>query len=229
MPIDRTGYIKLIHVARRELEKAGQMDEATYRAMLLAVGKASSTKDMPPSSLVKVLEHMKRAGFTVRPKTPERPQQRRLATSPDARKVRALWLFLHELGAVRDPSEQALAAYVARMAKVDDLHWARGRRFDTKKSWDRPELLIESLKAWAMRVLPDAIRVLLEETRQRHQVAPLSIEQQQAAQNAAYCLVTYQSYDHHWWAWAGLRQALEMPVSPDLGDAVPVSETKDIK
>lgn len=219
MPIDRLGYIKLIHVAKRELEKAGQMDADTYRAMLMSVGNAASTKDMSLSNLIKVLERMKKAGFKVRPKA--NGQGRVMAMTADARKVRALWLFLHELGAVRDPSENALAAYVSRMAKVDDLHWARGKRWDLKMPRDRAELLIESLKKWAMRFLPGAIRALLDEARERHQVAPLSVDQQSVAQHAFNVIRDFEGYDHHWWAWEGLRQTLDKPVSATLRDAAP--------
>lgn len=60
-----------------------------------------------------MLEHLKTKGFQVRPKAGDRSQ----TINPDASKVRALWLFLHALGVVNDPSERALAAYVKRIAK----------------------------------------------------------------------------------------------------------------
>ena len=66
------------------------------------------------------------------------------AISAEARKARALWLMLHELGQVRDPSERALGSYCKRVLKVDALQWTDGQ------IWR----LIESLKDWAMRVLP---------------------------------------------------------------------------
>ena len=116
----RAKLVKLIQIARRDLG----MDEPTYRTVLLSAGKASSTKEMAIPMLEAVLERMKASGFKVRPKGGDRSQ----SVYPEARKVRALWLFLHHLGEVRDPSETALAAYVKRMVKVDDLRWARGDR-----------------------------------------------------------------------------------------------------
>jgi len=63
--------------------------------------------------LQRVLEHMKACGFKVRP---NRKQSRPLAEDPESKKIRAMWRFLHEISIVRDPSERALAAYVARDA-----------------------------------------------------------------------------------------------------------------
>jgi len=120
---ERLRLIKLIHVARRNLEKSGKMDEPTYRTMLQTAGGADSTAKMEVPALERVLEQAKRAGFVVRSKGGDRRQD----TSPEARKVRALWLFLHQLGAVKSPTESALATYVKRIAYVDDMHWADAR------------------------------------------------------------------------------------------------------
>ena len=142
----RARLVKLIHVAKREL----RMDEPTYRAMLLASGGAQSTAHMAAPALERVLAHLKRSGFKVRvPAAPSRP----LDTRTQARKVRALWLMLHALGVVRDPSEAALAAYVKRIAGIDALQWAREAQLHQ---------LIETLKRWAMRYLP-AINAQLHE------------------------------------------------------------------
>lgn len=153
----RTTLIKLIHVARRDLG----MDEPTYRTVLLSAGKSESLSGMSISNMQAVLERMKKDGFKVRPKAKSRP----LATAPEASKVRALWLFLHELGEVRDPSEKALAAYVTRIAKVDDLRWSRGSRLVNAEFKDRSELLIETLKKWAMRILPGKVMELLAQAK----------------------------------------------------------------
>lgn len=143
----RARLIRLIHVARRDLH----MEDDAYRAIVAdkAGGKTSSA-DCSVVELDKILAHLKAAGFKVRkPKAVKPVEQRRLDTSGEASKVRALWLLLHELGAVRNPSEAALAGYVRRMAGIDDLHWADGNAILT---------LIESLKKWAMRFLPQAVR-----------------------------------------------------------------------
>lgn len=117
------------------------MDDDARRDMLRSIiGKASS-KDLRPGEWSKVLKHInKLTGF-------ESKQTRKLDTSAEASKVRALWLLLHQIGEVRDPSEKALASYCKRIAKVDDLHWAGGQI----------HILIETLKKWAQRKFPAAI------------------------------------------------------------------------
>jgi len=148
----RARLVKLIHVAKREL----RMDEPTYRAMLLASGGAQSTAHMAAPALERVLAHLKRSGFKVRHKsasTQTAAPSRALDTRDQARKVRALWLMLHTLGVVRDPSEAALAAYVKRIAGIDALQWAGEAQLHQ---------LIETLKKWAMRYLP-AINAQLHE------------------------------------------------------------------
>lgn len=161
---NRKRLIKLIHVARREFERAGTMDEPTYRTMLRTAGGKDSTADMDVQALERVLAHAKRAGFKVRAKASDRRQD----TRPEARKVRALWLFLHALGVVKDPTEAALADYVKRIGKVDDLHWANGQAMLA---------LVETLKKWAMRFLPAAVKALRAEAAALAARGALSAEQ----------------------------------------------------
>lgn len=200
----RNQLIQLIHVAKREL----RLDEETYRTALRAAtaGKADSTGDMDVPALMKALEHMKRAGFKVRPKA-QTAQSRPLTINRDASKVRALWLFLHHLGAVRDPSEAALATYVKRIAKVDDLRWARG---------DRTDLLIETLKKWAMRYLPAAIKELRREVVALHLAKPFTPKQIELVQASDRYLARGEGFDMHWWAWECLTEALGRPVQPEI-------------
>ena len=184
----RAQLIKLIHVARRDLEKAGKMDEPTYRAMLRSAGGADSTTEMGVPALLKVLEQAKRSGFQVRSK----PGDRRQNTSHEARKVRALWLFLHELGVVKDPSEAALAKYVKRIAQVDDMHWADGRAM---------ERLIETLKKWAMRFLPKVVAELQVQVFHLRRAGKLTPEQEERAGRCIGRLRDLEGFDVHWDAW----------------------------
>ena len=109
---NRQRLIRLIHVAKRDLS----MDDDTYRAILQRIGKKASSADLTIPELEKVLEHLKRSGFKVRSKSKSAPKpaqakpSRPLAQDLESKKIRALWLFLHELGAVKNPSEEALAA-----------------------------------------------------------------------------------------------------------------------
>ena len=196
--------IKLIHVAKRELG----MDEPTYRTLLLSAGKHESLSAMNVPAMEAVLERMKRDGFKVRPKASGRP----LAINPGASKARALWLFLHALGEVRDPSEKAIAAYVARIAKVDDLRWARGS--------NRMELVIESLKKWAMRVLPREVAKLQQQIVDLARGQGLTAEQNELAQAAWRALNQGEGFDKQWEAWETLMQALGRPVHVDIKERV---------
>lgn len=145
---ERARLIRLIHIAKAQL----QLDEDVYRDILRskAKGKDSST-ELTVLELDAVLEHMKRGGFKVKgapQKAPRTARTRRMADDPEAKKIRALWLLLRDLGVLKNASEEALAAYVKRMTKVDDLHWINGHQAET---------VIESLKKWAMRFLPAAV------------------------------------------------------------------------
>ncbi len=146
----RRHLIQLIHVGKSNLS----LDDDTYRAILQRIGKTSSSADLTVPELEKVLEHLKRSGFRVRSKkkAPLEKPSRPLAQDAESKKIRALWLFLHELGVVKNPSEAALAAYVKRIAGVDALQWINGKQADR---------LIETMKKWAMRFLPDAVRQMV--------------------------------------------------------------------
>lgn len=136
---NRLRLIKLIHVARRELG----IDDDTYRLMLAGMkvlGGATSTADLSVPNLMKVLEQLKLKGFKVRP---NKDQKRSLADDEQSKKIRSLWLTLHDLGVVRDPSEAALAKFVQSMTRVSALQW-----LSTKQA----SRVIENLKQWLLRV-----------------------------------------------------------------------------
>lgn len=137
---NRVRLIKLIHVARREL----RMDDDTYRLMLAGMkglDGATSSADLSVPNLLRVLEQLKQKGFKVRP---NKKSKRPLADDEQSKKIRSLWLTLHDLGAVRDPSEEALAKFVLGMTRVVALQW-----LSTKQA----SQVIENLKQWHQRVL----------------------------------------------------------------------------
>ena len=199
----RNSLIKLIHVARRDLN----LDEPNYRAILFAQGGNESLAAMPIDGMKKVLDYLKAQGFKVRKTRTDRKQ----ATGKDAAKVRALWLFLHELGAVRDPSEAALTAYVKRIAKVDDVQWMQGDRGVKTPSGPefkaRQDLVIETLKKWAMRFLPNAVAALKTEVRERYDNGLLSPEQLDCAALAFSWVLDGRTFDTYWKVWENLRTA----------------------
>ena len=194
----RQSLIRLIHVAKRDL----QMAEDTYRDLLQSIGNASSSSELSDSKLEKVLEHMKRAGFKVRSKraaAPEKRPSRPLAADPESKKIRALWLFLHQLGAVKNPSEAALAAYVKRIAGIDALQWA---------SSAQAERIIETMKKWAMRFLPAAVEQLARKVAEATNSGALQLDELTVGRLSS-CIHTAQSrgtYDPMLAAWEMLTE-----------------------
>ncbi|EDX0372945.1 regulatory protein GemA [Salmonella enterica] len=119
------------------------MDTDTYRQMLLSITGKTSTSDMNPGQLNKVLTAMKTKGFKVKPSRKARTT-RPLADYPQAKKLRALWLEMYAQGIVRDSSEEALRRWVKRETKVDGLQWLES---------DKASMAIERLKNWQEREL----------------------------------------------------------------------------
>ncbi|MEB0047810.1 MULTISPECIES: regulatory protein GemA [unclassified Pseudomonas] len=136
---ERLRYIKLIHVARRELG----MDDDTYRLMLAGMKGlegATSTADLSVPNLLRVLEQLKLKGFKVRP---NKAQTRAIAGDGQSKKIRSMWLSLRDLGALQDPSEEALAKFVLNMTGVAALQWLNGAQASK---------VIENLKQWQGRI-----------------------------------------------------------------------------
>lgn len=135
----RLRLIKLIHVARREL----QMDDDTYRLMLAGMkglGGATSTAKLTIANLQRVLEELKAKGFKVRPNGKEK---RPAAADPSSRKIRSLWLTLRDLGALRDASEQALVKFVQGQTGAPALQWLTA---------EQASQVIEEMKKWIARI-----------------------------------------------------------------------------
>ncbi len=123
-----------IHIAKAALG----LDDETYRDMLWTVARVRSASELDWAGRKQVLDHFKACGWNNRPAK----QTRQLAGDPQSKMIRALWLDLHEAGAVRDASEQALASYVRRITKKDALQWL---------SVKEARRVIETLKQWLAR------------------------------------------------------------------------------
>ncbi|EDI1750875.1 regulatory protein GemA [Salmonella enterica] len=134
MKTNRARIIQLIHIAKSQMG----MDTDTYRQMLLSITGKTSTSDMNPGQLNKVLATMKTKGFVVKPASKARTT-RALADYPQAKKLRALWLEMYAQGIVRDSSEEALRRWVKRETNVDGLQWLES---------DKASMAIERLKKW---------------------------------------------------------------------------------
>lgn len=136
--------LKKVQIARKEL----RLDDETYRSVLERLTGHRSAADCNDDQLKVVLEEFKAKGWTPRVvaggQKARKPASRkaRPADHPSAKKARALWLSLWNLGEVRDPSEAALEAMARRQLKVEQLQWA-----DQAMVYK----LIEALKAMAER------------------------------------------------------------------------------
>lgn len=138
----RRAAIAKVKIAAKEL----RIDDGAYRAMLVRLTGHASAADCTEAQLGVVLDELKAKGW--KPKVVQggratAPRRRPAAASqPVAKKARALWLSLHQLGVVRDPSEAALEAFARRQLGVDRLRWAVAAE---------AHALIEALKAMAER------------------------------------------------------------------------------
>lgn len=112
----RRSLIGKVHVAKKEL----QLCDDDYRAMLQQVTGNLSAADCTDAELAALVEHMKGKGFK-----PKKTQAGRAAADhKSAGKARAMWISLYHLGAIANPSEQALEAFAQRQLKVAALQWA---------------------------------------------------------------------------------------------------------
>lgn len=141
--------IQLIHIAKSQLH----LDEDTYRAMLTAQTSKNSTKNMTLTELRTVFEHLKTVGFKTTPaKGTNLKRETNMANDDQSKLIRHLWLSLHDLGEVKNPSEQALAKYVERQTGISALQWLTIPQAST---------VIESLKKWEMRILKPRAKAVL--------------------------------------------------------------------
>ena len=129
--------IQFIHIAKAQLK----LDDGTYRHLLTEQTGKDSCSKMDKSELVDVFEHLKTLGFKTKPaKSAGKVAQ---ADDAQSRKIRSLWLTLHDLGAVRNASERALAKYVERQTGKSALQFI---------STEDASRVIETLTKWQQRV-----------------------------------------------------------------------------
>ncbi len=139
VPTSRQSDLAKIHIAIKQLG----MSEAEHRRRLMESFGKDSSSGLTNAERSKYLADLRKLGFKAKPKLKTKID-RTQDMSLQMRKVRAIWLMLHDIGVVRDPSESALTQWARRQYKVDALQWQH-----------RPDLLIEALKTWAMRHLPE--------------------------------------------------------------------------
>ncbi|SNS43805.1 Mu-like prophage protein gp16, partial [Tistlia consotensis] len=90
----------------------------SYRALLQRLTGKTSAAELTPAQLGRVIEELDRLGAY-------RRQQRaaRSYPTPQARMARGLWIELHRMGVVRNRTDQALDAFVRKLAGVDSARW----------------------------------------------------------------------------------------------------------
>jgi phage gp16-like protein len=143
---DRRGMLAKIHLGAKEL---GLGDDARRDVLERLTGHRSSA-DCTDAQLHQVLEHFRSLGWKPKlasstPRTGTAPISARKSAPADsavAKKARAMWLSLFNLGVVRSSSEASLEAFGKRQLRVDRLQWA-----DQSQGYR----LIEALKAMAER------------------------------------------------------------------------------
>lgn len=124
----RDSEIKKIQIAKRwACANLPGFDDDRYRDLLQEAGGKRSCTELDWRGRLAVLKRFEELGWVPLPAkgarpAPDRPS-RRQADDDQSKMVRGLWIDLHTLGEVRDPSEKALNNFVKRMTRIADLHW----------------------------------------------------------------------------------------------------------
>jgi phage gp16-like protein len=129
--------IKAIQTRRRQVPDL--LDEESWRDFLAATTGKNSLRAMDARDHDRVLETLIKRGAR------KGPGRWKLASDPQARKMRALWIKLHQAKAVEKGTESALAAWCGRQlgVRVDNIGWlAPGDK----------RALIQALIGWCARL-----------------------------------------------------------------------------
>ena len=104
-PTDPKKLIKALQTGRRKL---GMTDEE-YRGLLSSVtgGRTTSSKELSGEELVRALAALRKAGF-------------RTTADPQIRKIKSLWYEMHDLGIVRNRSDQVIETYIRRITRAQN-------------------------------------------------------------------------------------------------------------
>ena len=153
MQLDAKRLLTLVQVGRRELS----LDEEDYRALLESVTGARSAKGLKAAQLEDVVKAMKSLGFKVKGGATSRrsPPSSAHVQAPEVRKLRAIWITMHQDGLLHDGSEDALGSFIRRMTAN-----ANGGAGINRAEWltsIQAERVLEALKKWHIRLMNAAI------------------------------------------------------------------------
>jgi len=98
--------IAIINIARQQLD----LDEDTYRALLVRVTGKASLRQMSERERIDVVDELKRKGFRVRKSRKALPP----STKPYVRLIHALWASCARYGVIETGSREALRAFCKR-------------------------------------------------------------------------------------------------------------------
>lgn len=132
-PKARKNELAQIHIAIVDL---GWSDD-DYRAILRAKTGKGSASELDGTGRKRFIEHLRLCGWKPKP----RPAAQLL--TPQQWRIKKLWQELGQTGALQDPSEKALLAYVKGHGGPDALNFINPGLANT---------LIDSLKGWLKRV-----------------------------------------------------------------------------
>ena len=116
----RNPMLSKIHIAKKELA----LVDDDYRAILQRITGKASSGDCTEAQLEALLTEFKRLGW--KPKTSAAPFKP--SGKPHVRKVFAVWGELTRKGALREPSRQALQAFVLRQTGVSSPEWLSAKQ-----------------------------------------------------------------------------------------------------
>ena len=111
--VRRKKELALIHMAKSDL----RMSREDYEFVLHEVTGKASAALLNERERTKLINHFKTKGFKI--KSGGAAVRFKANLGHEGLKMLALWGMLHDLGAVKNPSEDALHAYIKRITKVD--------------------------------------------------------------------------------------------------------------
>jgi phage gp16-like protein len=145
--------IKLVHIAKKDLA----LSDDDYRDILRDLTGFDSSKNCTTTQLGSVLDHFRQRGWVHKPKS-GKPRFAKQADHPAARKARALWLSLWNLGEAPSKDERALEGFATKQLGCERLQWA-----DQTQCYK----LVEALKARCVRAGFDPVSPSIREIKLR--------------------------------------------------------------
>ncbi|MGC1400190.1 gp16 family protein [Candidatus Binatus sp.] len=137
----RNAELAAIHVAVKQLG----LDDSTYRALLFATTGHRSAAELDDGQRQQVIELLRSRGFKRTPA--EEKRARRMADNRQLAMIRGLWKKLHYAGALSNPSDRHLSAFVKKLTGIERAEWLAP---------EEAIKVIEVLKGWLARVVAKA-------------------------------------------------------------------------